>query len=206
MAKDRKPPATAPIFDAMCEVENIPRKPSKANPNVSVWELTRSQRGKFNTAIEDLEERYPGIRGSHPDLNLIGHVADEVRRCWPLYVAANPGLRIHTVLGMTGQWGHYELIRTAADELNAMFTPWFHAHMKLWLECGLDRDQAKRLWLRVVGNVQRSSWTSRVQVRAQIWGDQLDLFCDLRPEFIKKGVARALAALEAEQGEETSDD
>lgn len=187
MAK-RDPPETARIFEAFCEVQNL--SPTK---------LSERHRGKINTAIKDLEDCYPGIRKPKYDTNTIGHVADEVRRRWPLFVAANPNLRLYTALGLTGQWGHYELIRTALDELKAMFTPWFHERMALWSTHGLDRDQAARLWLRVVGNIERGTWTRRVQGAAVSWCEQLDYHCDLRPEFIKPGIARALAALEAEQ-------
>lgn len=193
----RDPPATWPIFDAFLEVLKLP------------GDLTKRQRAKINLAIyDDLGECFPRILGAHPDLNLIGHVADEVRRRWPLYVHRNKNAQSHTALGLTGQWGFFEQVRTGLDELKSMFTPWFHERMSLWSENGLDRNQAARLWLRVVGNAERHLWTKRVDSAAENWRDRLDinLNCDLRPEFIKPGVARALAALdlEAEQGGATS--
>lgn len=185
MAK-RDPPATASIFDALREVFDLPET------------FTATERGKLNAAIRDLGGKYPGLKTlkDHPDHNLVESVATEVRRRGKEYKAQYSDPKCHTPNGLVANWSRYEHVRTAMEILDDAYKNWERDNIFVKGFVDLDGYEARRLFLRVVGNEMWTVWPENVRKRAVKWREELD-YSDIMMDC--PHVKAVLAALEAEK-------
>lgn len=187
MPKGSNIPATAPIFDAFREVFGLPVK------------LTITERGRINTAIKDLSGKYPGLATlrDFPDYNLVESVASEVRRRGKEFQQQYSDPKCHTPNALVGNWSRYEHVRTPKEILDRKFEHWCRDNLLVPGFVDLEHSEARRIFLRVVGNAEWALWSAGMQQQATQWRDVDDVVGDVmdRPH-----VQAVLAALGAEPG------
>lgn len=184
MAKKREPPKTAAVFDAFREVFGLPVK------------LTVTERGRINKAIENLSGKYPGLATlrDRPDHHLVESVAAEVRRRGKEYKERYTDPKCHTPNALVANWSYYEHVRTPAEVLDCKFKDWVRDNLFVPGLVDLKHEEARRLFLRVVGNAEWALWSEGMRKQAVAWkevDDVVGVVMD-RPH-----VKAVLAALEA---------